>query len=396
MVIGPLAVVSAIMQLIPIRGIGNQGNSAITAVVNYSDAVRNVCNATLSFLFTASLFVWGFFVNRKQAWRTDGGTAAFGVGALVLAIMSTVLNILYIPSQDQYVWLPSLMWAVVLWQSFLGWWWWVGAGMGVGEVEELLKREAKRERKRKLRKERRKEQKEKAKLVWKGVTAALTYRGKQGDKTESDDGDDETVILDDESFQQEEHPRSGTSVAASREARAALSSSASMVASSSVGSSATTTGSPYTRATRFLHKWYDMVRLAHLTAARKQAVERVERIQQVYRREEASRLGVDPGVAGWGLGSYGIREMEREPKFGKKLGSDDDDEGGGDETLSPSRPERAYEGQAGDRRVHISDESIIDPARIEAAIREERRQPSSMWWWGPLRRWRLQDATVYS
>ena len=22
-------------------------------------------------------------------------------------------------------------------------------------------------------------------------------------------------------------------------------------------------------------------------------------------------------------------------------------------------------------------------------------RPSSMWWWGPLRRWRLQDSTVY-
>jgi hypothetical protein len=384
------------MQLIPIRGIGNQ-DAKTAAIVNYSDAVRNVCNATLSFLFTASLFVWGFLVNRKQAWRTDGGTAAFGAGALALAIMSTVLNILYIPSQDQYVWLPGLMWAVVLWQSFLGWWWWVGAGMGVGEVEELLKREEKRERKRKLKKERRKEQKEKAKLVWKGVTGAFSYRGKQADKTESEDGDDETVIVEDESFKQEEQAHGGTSIAASREAQRALSSSTT-IALSSGASSANSIPSPYARASRFLHKWYDVVRLAHLKAARKQAVERVERIQQVYRREEATRAGGDPGsgIGGWGLGSYGIREMEREPKFDKGIGSDGDDQDGRGEKLKPSWEEQNHEGQARHRREHPSDESILEPARIEAAIREERRQPSSMWWWGPLRRWRLQDATVYS
>ena len=124
-------------------------------VVSYSDAVRNVCNATLSLLFTASLFIWGFFINRKRAWRTDGGTAAFGVGALTLAILSTVLNFLYIPTQDQYDWLPGFMWAVVLWQSFLGWWWWAGAGMGVGEIDELLRRRKKKtEEERKLKKER--------------------------------------------------------------------------------------------------------------------------------------------------------------------------------------------------------------------------------------------------
>ena len=95
-------------------------------------AVQNICNATLSLLFTAALFIWGFLVNRKQAWRTDGGTAAFGAGALFLTLMSSALNFLYIPSKDKYVWLPGLMWAVILWQNFLGWWWWVGGGMGVG------------------------------------------------------------------------------------------------------------------------------------------------------------------------------------------------------------------------------------------------------------------------
>jgi len=374
------------MQLIPIHAIGNLQSPVNATIVNYSDAVRNVCNATLSFLFSASLFIWGFLVNRKQAWRWDGGTAVFGIGALALAIMSTALNILYIPSQDQYVWLPGLMWAVVLWQSFLGWWWWVGAGMGVGEVEELLKREENKNRKRKLRKERRKEQKEKAKLVWKGVTGAFNHRGRQGEKTESDDGDDETVIMDNESFQQDQPPeRNGPTATVSREARSVFNSSSSTIAPSSAAPSSTTPPSSYarvmnTRAVRCLNKWYGTVRLAHLTAARTQAVERVERIQQVYRKEEATRWGGDSRT-GWGPRSYAVREKE--------------DEDSDDETLKPTQVGRDNEVHARHRRDHTMDEPTIEPARIEAAIEEERRQPSSMWWWGPLRRWRLQDATVY-
>jgi hypothetical protein len=393
-----MAVLSAIMQLIPIRTIGNLDDPVNITIVSYSDAVRNVCNATLSLLFTTSLFIWGFLVNRKQAWRTDGGTAIFGVGALALAIMSTALNILYIPSQDQYVWLPGLMWAVVLWQSFLGWWWWVGAGMGIGEVEELLRREEKRERKRKLRREKRREQKERAKLVWKGVTGAFTYRGKHGEKTESDDGDDETVIMDDESFRQEDHATGGPTIITAREARVALNSSAVTIVPSSAASSTTATARFLnTRAGRFLHKWYSMVRLAHLIAARKQAVERVERIQQAYRRDDID--GGDRGsVVGWGLGSYGIRGIEREPRFDQRMGSDDDDYDvdGHDETLKPTHGERSHETQARHRRDLTLVESTAEPSHVEAAVHKERQQPSSMWWWGPLRRWRLQDATVYS
>lgn len=121
-------------------------------VKDLGDAIRNICNSTLSLLFTAALLIWGCFVNRKYAWRTDGGTAAFGGGACTLAVLSTLVNFIQIP-EDAVFWLPSMLWAVVLWQSFLGWWWWVGSGMGIGEVEDLLKKERKQdERKNKKRK----------------------------------------------------------------------------------------------------------------------------------------------------------------------------------------------------------------------------------------------------
>lgn len=145
-----MAVVAAIMQLIPI-----QTNTDVNVVAS---AIRNVCNATLSLLFTAALFVWGLLIKREEAWRTDGGTAAFGAAALMLAVASTALNFLYIPREEEYVWLPSLLWAVILWQNFLGWWWWVGAGSAGNmeskeRVEKIIRKQAKKTQREKRRKE---------------------------------------------------------------------------------------------------------------------------------------------------------------------------------------------------------------------------------------------------
>lgn len=334
---GPLALVSAICQLIPISVIGTTSLPSNADLIYRTDAVRNICNATLSFLFTSSLFLYAFLID----WRKDGGTAAFGIGALTLAVVSTALQVVYIPTEDQYAWLPGLMWAVVVWQSFFGWWWWVGAGMGVGEVDELLKREERRERRRRIKKEKKEAQKERARVVWKGVTGAFRYRGKEGEKKESEE---------EEEF---EDDAEGNSTAADK-------------SDSSITTRTTTTISsllPYlqrirdSRAGRYMHTWFGTLRIAHLTATRDQAVERVERIQQVYRREEAGR---DDGGRGPGM-------------YPSRVDLDDDER-----TLH-------------ERTVEVAPSS----PRVEAAIAEEQLQPSSFWWWGPLRRWRLQDATAY-
>lgn len=91
-------------------------------------------DGTLLLIFSVSLVIWGLLVNRKRAWRFDGGTAAFGAGATILAIVSTAINFVEV-KEDTINWLQNLLWAIVLWQSWLGFWWWVGSGMGVGEVE---------------------------------------------------------------------------------------------------------------------------------------------------------------------------------------------------------------------------------------------------------------------
>ncbi|CAE6417632.1 unnamed protein product, partial [Rhizoctonia solani] len=140
LLLGPLAIASSGM-------VFTSMNSA-AEVRDLGDAVRNVCNSALSLLFTAALLAWGFVIHRTPAWRTDGGTAAFGIGAIILAVLSTVSNFLQIFLNRRIHWLLSLTWAIVLWQSFLGWWWWVGSGEGINEVEDMLDRERRRRRKR--------------------------------------------------------------------------------------------------------------------------------------------------------------------------------------------------------------------------------------------------------
>lgn len=124
--LGPLALAAS--------GLTFTSLSSSRNTIDLGDAIRNVFDGTLLLIFSVSLVIWGLLVNRKRAWRFDGGTAAFGAGATILAIVSTAINFVEV-KEDTINWLQNLLWAIVLWQSWLGFWWWVGSGMGVGEVE---------------------------------------------------------------------------------------------------------------------------------------------------------------------------------------------------------------------------------------------------------------------
>jgi len=350
--LGPLAVVAAIMQLLPIH--------SDPRVVDWADAVQNVCNATLSLLFTLSLVIWGFFVKRDQAWRTDGGTAAFGAGAIFFALASTVLTFVYIPSKQQYDWLPGLIWAVIMWQSFLGWWWWVGSGMGVHEdgmegVEEMLRREEKRERKRKERQAKRVERRERAKAVFRGVTDALRPGENEGEIVEGvDDNVDEVT----------EQPASTTQATLTSSSRRGHSTSqaspgstttrASDIADSSIG--------------QWFVKWFLLIRQEHRTATRQQAAERTERMQNAYENG-----------AGWGLGSFAMTRLDRRRPPGREAG------------VGSAGPASDGESDGDDRSVRRR--ACRQPA--PSTVRVASSRPPSASWWGPLQRWRLKDSTAY-
>ncbi|KAJ7747764.1 hypothetical protein B0H16DRAFT_1420917 [Mycena metata] len=324
--LGPLAILAAIMQLIPISGSAH--------VNSVASAIRNVCNATLSLLFTTALLIWGSLVKREDAWRTDGGTAAFGCGAVALALVSTALNFLYVPREEEYMWLPGLMWAVVLWQSFLGWWWWVGAGAEPSfdkeEIARLARHEAKRAARKKEARERRRETKARAKVVWNGVAGVLTSRQKHAPRPPTPEAS-ELLATD-----------STTPVPTPSVSVPSLSSS-------------TTAASRLPRfLPLFMHQWYSSIRHEHVVAVRRQTVERVERIRELERSDTAR--------SGWGLGSFAWRVDRRQPE------------------------EEEYE----EYETGIRTTSTPAPTAPATVVK-----PQGMWLWGPLSQWRLKDSTVY-
>jgi hypothetical protein len=125
-ILGPLAIASSGLVFV---ALANDQKA-----LDVGDAIRNVLNSTLLIIFTSALFLWGLVVNRRRAWRNDGGTSMFGLGSLLLAVVSTSCNIVAVV-EDGIDWLQHMLLAAILWQIWLGWWWWVGSGMGIGEVE---------------------------------------------------------------------------------------------------------------------------------------------------------------------------------------------------------------------------------------------------------------------
>ncbi|GAA5826878.1 hypothetical protein JCM11251_002140 [Rhodosporidiobolus azoricus] len=144
--LGPLAFATA--------GLYFTDLSPHAAVNDLGDAIRNTCNSSLTLLYTFALFIWGLTLNRSRAWRTDGGTAAFGILALILGVLGTAVNFVEI-REERMRWLPGVVTCILLWQSWVGFWWWVGAGMWAGEAEDVERKREKKRRKEEQRKRKR-------------------------------------------------------------------------------------------------------------------------------------------------------------------------------------------------------------------------------------------------
>uniref|UniRef100_V5F0R6 Uncharacterized protein n=2 Tax=Kalmanozyma brasiliensis (strain GHG001) TaxID=1365824 RepID=V5F0R6_KALBG len=166
--LGPLAIINSGMEF---TGLADDSDAKTN---DLGDAIRNICNSTLTLLYTTALLIWGLFVNRQRAWRAGGGTAAFGGGSVGLALINTAISFTEI-KYDRLWWLPNVCWTLTIWQSWLGFWWWVSSGMGIGEVEDRQER-LERKRKREERK-RRKIEKQKQKLAMIEATEANNAEG---------------------------------------------------------------------------------------------------------------------------------------------------------------------------------------------------------------------------
>ncbi|GJN91553.1 hypothetical protein Rhopal_004576-T1 [Rhodotorula paludigena] len=144
--LGPLAVATA--------GLVFTSLAASPAVNDLGDAIRNTANSSLTLLYTMALFIWGLTLNRQRAWRTEGGTASFGGLALALGLLGTAVNFVEI-REERMRWLPGVVTCILLWQSWVGFWWWVGAGMWTGEAEDVERRREKKKRKEERRRRKR-------------------------------------------------------------------------------------------------------------------------------------------------------------------------------------------------------------------------------------------------
>jgi hypothetical protein len=348
-ILGPLALASATMELIPVNW-----SPQFTEI---ADVVNNVCDATLSLLFTAALLLWGVVVNRREAWRLDGGTAAFGAGACILAFISTALTFVYIPKRDQYGWMPNLILSIILWQSFLGWWWWVGAAGAGASGDELVRKEEKRRKKRETRANRRQQRSDAAREWWRGLTSTFggtTVPPAADPHANQSHSEDEMVSVTNASGRTDEMSSPST-VRTRRPWMPDDSASRSTGSKSSIYS-----GQPAYM--RFFHT----LRQAHRHAARQQAFEHNSRIAQAY----GSAAAEGDAPIGWGLGSYGARELtaRREEENASGAGRQS-----GNYTPLDGR----------DRDMSLGEQP------------EPRPTPSGALWWGPLKRWRLQDSTSY-
>ena len=117
--------------------------SSYDVAVDLGDAVRDTANSTLTLLYTSAFLIWGLTLNRSRAWRTDGGTAAFGVLAIVFGVIGTIINFLEV-REERLNWLSPVVNTILLWQSWVGFWWWIGSGMFSGEARDIQQKNSKR------------------------------------------------------------------------------------------------------------------------------------------------------------------------------------------------------------------------------------------------------------
>ncbi|KIO26027.1 hypothetical protein M407DRAFT_8100 [Tulasnella calospora MUT 4182] len=179
-------------------------------------------------------------------------------------------------------------------------------------------------------------------------------------------------------------------------------------ASQSGGSSTPPPSTVFGRVSAYVSHSWRRLRHAHQTATQTQALE------QIKIREEAG-VGMvgSPGSGAWGLGNSGLREREeaedrlRELEVQRRRArlihrhieeEGEDVDGGGTGVDSGDE----VDGDRGPRTMPDVERQLPPSANEHSTqYSAPSSEPywagrsSSFWWWGPLRRWRLQDRTSY-
>ncbi|KAG9014500.1 hypothetical protein FRB93_013625 [Tulasnella sp. JGI-2019a] len=448
--LGPLAIVSAGMEFAALLET-DEGE-------DLGQSIRDTCNSTLTLLFSAALFIWGFVINRKHAWRMDGGTAVFGAGALGLALISTVVNFVQI-TEEGLLWLPGLTWTLVQWQSFLGWWWWIGSGLGIGDVEDMLIYEQKK-RDSRMRRSRKSKKRQRARQTSSGGDGEgeVDDQGNASSTTTKMMGRFKTGIMGVASQPGHYLSRRRTAAHASSEGEPGIEldriPSSSHIAGRSDASSSSNVNDPSRLGPndsdpRSSQIAVDTTRLAHTRThtletgssaslspsaptsasstinntwlARILPIGYFTRLRNEHRSATQSQAlqrlqaNAESGGREWRLGESGLREREeaeerlREFEARRREGMlmrSSEDDGGGAETDDDGAGGGGESGgswQAVGRRRTAPRTKMEQSSTLPVPV-VGRTQPepawsqqisTGFWWWGPIRRWRLQDRTEY-
>jgi hypothetical protein len=322
-------------------------------------------------------------------------------------------------------------------------------------VEEKLRREAKRERRKTEAKERRQETKLRAQKVWKGVAGAFVPSS--GVSTTLSHGDlrSRASVVGIAPDSSNADPSSRGSIrhgGGDRRRRTSADSSVTITAS-------TTQNTRDSTLPHFLplvvHRWYSSLRHAHNAAARVQAAERSERVERMRDRAHDDNPGdtrrprdgdgyFRGSTFGWwnAPGSWGRKRGTNGPRgaaTGRGSEKDSDRSRSRSESRSRGRRGPRSEGKDDPDDIYASEEDVgrkskrqqreetprhqdrsielqTFPRRTGEDAEETASSPvlsrhntsgntlprpvtngrsSSIWWWGPLKRWRLQDSTIY-
>ncbi|CCA71777.1 hypothetical protein PIIN_05712 [Serendipita indica DSM 11827] len=316
-----------------------------------AESVKNICNSALAILFSVALCIWGFFINYKEAWRTDGGTAIFGAGAVALSLFSMGLN---------------------LYQSFLGWWWYVGSAAAEPRSRHRKKKRAKGANKKRTEDDNARLSRVRTKLNRGGadstsVTGSAVRRRNRAAQVDQNAsaGEDEGTVS---------HQSNSTSE----------------------GSTAPKVPWPLNRLPEPVLTLLFKLRQEHRNAAQQQQAENEQRRFNVYGDERARGV---PG-SGWGLGSFAFRstearnrENERDVARGGRI-PDHDTAAVEMQTMRNRDGSADGRNMWGDEVVDRVDDNALRSRRPPLRSLET---PKSTWsLMGPLRRWRVKDATTYS